>query len=603
MDMGWSARHSYRMEADAYITSLRRAEAELLAGRLDSARIYVEESRQAAGNHPDVLHVLALVERKSGNLAAAEKAFAAAIRLAPKNPKLLMNFANFLQAMGKREDALELYDRAMIVAPTAVDIRFNRVLVLTALGRIDEALADTDALLSSLPLEPRLHSIRAVILRAFGRLRDAGEAFDRALELDPEHQLALHGRAQIARDRDEEGTVECYRRALRSYPADTDLILGLAEALEAEGLADQAIATLEEVVAANGSWINGHAALARTRWEVSKGPEFVRDLESALKADPGNGPLWSILATTLAGADLPAAAAQAAAEGVHATEGDIRLKLLEAFLVSEAGETARADQLFAALPPDVPGREFSEARHALRAHRFDQAAALLDKARAESPWDIAVWAMTGLVWRLTNDPRSEWLNFQRGLVRQLNLGLNSEEIEKLAQRLRTLHRTRVRPLHQSLRGGTQSRGRLFEREEPEIASFAQKVREVVERYWRELPPTDSSHPLLRHREQRPIIEGSWSVRLTDGGFHIPHFHPEGVVSSAAYIVVPEGCRTGEGWLEIGGAPADHNLTLEPIATIRPQPGKLALFPSYMFHSTRPFGTGERLTIAFDVVTA
>jgi hypothetical protein len=30
---------------------------------------------------------------------------------------------------------------------------------------------------------------------------------------------------------------------------------------------------------------------------------------------------------------------------------------------------------------------------------------------------------------------------------------------------------------------------------------------------------------------------------------------------------------------------------------------MALFPSYLFHSTRPFGAGERLTAAFDVVAA
>jgi hypothetical protein len=30
------------------------------------------------------------------------------------------------------------------------------------------------------------------------------------------------------------------------------------------------------------------------------------------------------------------------------------------------------------------------------------------------------------------------------------------------------------------------------------------------------------------------------------------------------------------------------------------PGRMALFPSYLFHGTRPFSEGERLTVAFDV---
>jgi hypothetical protein len=34
--------------------------------------------------------------------------------------------------------------------------------------------------------------------------------------------------------------------------------------------------------------------------------------------------------------------------------------------------------------------------------------------------------------------------------------------------------------------------------------------------------------------------------------------------------------------------------------IQPRPGLLALFPSTLFHGTRPFRAGERLTAAFDV---
>jgi hypothetical protein len=43
------------------------------------------------------------------------------------------------------------------------------------------------------------------------------------------------------------------------------------------------------------------------------------------------------------------------------------------------------------------------------------------------------------------------------------------------------------------------------------------------------------------------------------------------------------------------------LNLDPLHMIRPQPGRLALFPSTMFHGTRPFPAGERMTVAFDVV--
>lgn len=582
---------------------LQEAERELAAGRPDNARSALGRAHQADGDSAAFFHLTALVEKSAGNATAAEAAFEAALNLDPANPQLLMNFGNFRQALGQVDQSLELYDRALAQAPEAIDIRFNRLLALTALGRVDEALAEAESLLRTLPAEPRLHSTHGVILRALSRLREAGQAFERALELDPQAPMALHGRAQIAADRDEDAASGWYRKALVSYPNSGDLIIGLAGALEGEGRGDEAATTLEEAVRANPSWIEGQAALARMRWEAGKDEDFIRDLEAALSAEPANGPMWSVLATTLAGADLPAAAAQAASEGVRATDGDTRLRLLQAFLVSEAGDLERADELFAELPTGLPGRHLSEARHALRAHRFDQASKLLDEARQESPWDIAAWAMTSLAWRLTGDLRAQWLNQQPGLIRTLDLDLSPAELDQLAERLRALHRTRVRPLHQSLRGGTQSRGRLFEREEPEIALLATKIREAVDRYWLQLPDADAAHPLLRHRGRKPIIEGSWSIRLTDGGFHIPHFHPEGIISSAAYVVVPESSTSGEGWLEIGAPPPDLELPVQFIESVEPRPGRLALFPSYMFHSTRPFSAGERLTAAFDVVAA
>jgi hypothetical protein len=255
------------------------------------------------------------------------------------------------------------------------------------------------------------------------------------------------------------------------------------------------------------------------------------------------------------------------------------------------------------LPQDFPNLKFSEARHALRSGRIDHASQLLEGARQETPWDIGAWAMTSLAWRLAGDPRASWLNDQPGFVSILELELEPDAIAGIAERLRTLHRTQTHPLHQSLRGGTQTRGRLFERSEPEIVLLASKVRDAVGRYWNELPPADASHPLLRHRGGQPLIEGSWSVRLTGGGFHVAHCHPLGIVSSAAYLVVPDAKSEMEGWLEIGCAPAELSLPIDPLRRIEPSPGRLALFPSYLFHGTRAFAEGERMTAAFDVVTA
>jgi hypothetical protein len=119
-----------------------------------------------------------------------------------------------------------------------------------------------------------------------------------------------------------------------------------------------------------------------------------------------------------------------------------------------------------------------------------------------------------------------------------------------------------------------------------------------------LPPVDPRHPLLKYRNAQMAFGPSWSVRFTGSGHHAAHFHPGGILSSACYISLPEDIADSEeqrGWLEIGRPPVELGVDVSPLAIFEPKPGRLALFPSFLFHGTRPFEGGERLTVAFDLV--
>ncbi|HEX8217392.1 MAG TPA: tetratricopeptide repeat protein [Allosphingosinicella sp.] len=576
-----------------------RAEQSFVAGRIDEARADLLRVQTAAGPHPAVLHLLAMVEAKRGAGAAARSAFEAALRLAPRDPQLLNNFANFLAAQGEADGALEQYEQALAAAPAFHEARYNRALLLQKTGRLDEALAELERAAAGRPGDAKLLSAQGSVLLALGRLRNAADAYDSALAADPNRATAAAGRARVAMERGEEAAPALYRRALALRPGDPELQLNLAEALEAEG-DPEAVPTLAAAVAARPSWADGQKVLARMRWEAGEGRAFTRDLEKAIEAAPGDRELWLAYASALAEADLNAEAAETAARARAAVGDDPSLVLLEAIRASEAGQIERADHLFASLSDDLAERSILEARHRLRTGDYERAGLLLERAREEQPWDIGTWALTGLHWRVTANPRTEWLLGQPGLVDARSLPFDSDELAATAARLRSLHRTRAHPIGQSVRGGTQTRGQLFERGEAEIAALKEAIAQAVGEYWDRLPPADASHPLLRHRDKRPLVKGSWSVRLTDGGFHTSHFHPEGALSSACYFVVPESQSPMEGWLELGGPPGGLDVPVEPLHRIEPAPGRMALFPSYLFHGTRPFSSGERLTVAFDV---
>jgi hypothetical protein len=283
--------------------------------------------------------------------------------------------------------------------------------------------------------------------------------------------------------------------------------------------------------------------------------------------------------------------------------GDERFAIMEASYWSSAGDTDRAEQLFSTMPE--ARMPVALARHWLKTRepeRVDRLLAPLVEGPERS--NITAWGVLGLAWQWLGDDRAYWLHGQPGLIQTIDLGLSEAEIAAAVSRLRTLHTAQAHPIGQSIRGGTQTRGDLFHRLEPEIRCIRDTIRNAIESYRAALPPADPRHPLLSHRDAPLPFGGSWSVRLTAGGHHVAHIHPTGVLSSASYWVLPPASPDDprSGWLELGGAPIDLlDIPLEPIARIEPRIGMLALFPSTLHHGTRPFPAGERLTVAFDVL--
>jgi uncharacterized protein (TIGR02466 family) len=127
---------------------------------------------------------------------------------------------------------------------------------------------------------------------------------------------------------------------------------------------------------------------------------------------------------------------------------------------------------------------------------------------------------------------------------------------------------------------------------------------VIEQYIRALPD-DATHPFLRRKSDEFSYFGAWSCRLRSSGFHTNHVHPQGWISSAYYVAVPDVAadETGrQGWLKFGESNLELSERDRPELFVQPKVGRLVLFPSYFWHGTVPFTSSEeRLTIAFDVV--
>ena len=582
---------------------LRRAEAAFAGGDYPAARSGLQFLIRAAGEQVPLLHLLALSEQRLGQTAEAAAAFRRALALAPREAGLHHDFAHLLSDGGAFAEAIEHYTTALRLRPGWPDAIRSLAATLQQAGREADGLALLDELIRRHPQDAIARTSRGRFLLAAGNAAAAARDFDAALEIDPNRPLALKGSAKAALEQGESDATTRYRRALALAPDDRELRLGLAEALEAEGDPDGS-RLLAEAVKHQPDWVEGHQILARMRMEQGRPEELDASYREALAGRPADRALHLSRAAVLASAERYEDALSAIRDAQRAIGRDPDTMLREASYAAEAGADVAATQIFSQLAGHRPAR-IPHARHLLRTGDPEQARLLLESVITEEVGNIAAWALLGLAWRVVGDPRHDWLSLQPQLWAARDLPIAPDEVERLARLLRTLHRTMAHPLGQSLRGGTQTRGRLFLRSEPELAAIRGLIEAAVLRHVAELPAADTRHPLLRLRDRPFVLAGSWSVRLTGGGFHVSHIHPEGALSSALYIVLPEEVAKDpaqSGWLEIGRPPAGLNLDLPALATIEPKPGRLALFPSYMFHGTRPFSEGERLTIAFDVTT-
>ncbi len=152
---------------------------------------------------------------------------------------------------------------------------------------------------------------------------------------------------------------------------------------------------------------------------------------------------------------------------------------------------------------------------------------------------------------------------------------------------------------------------LAEETSPAIAMLVQLILETIEHY-RQTLTRDDSHPFLGTIPRQYKLH-LWAVLLHENGQVGPHIHEDSWISGAYYVKLPqlgegkaqsqnEEKANYQGWIEFGQPHQEipfqygkHNYQ------VKPEQGKLVLFPSYYFHQTIPYSDkNERISIAFDV---
>lgn len=582
-------------------------------GDLAAAETRWREALRLAPANADALQLLGLAAKARGDLSEAERLMRASLKARPDQPHVLSNLANVLRALNRAGEALPLWRRAIAIRPAFADAHANLGAALFAMGDREECERCFAAALKFDPRNITALEGMAALLNARDRFSDALAHIDRGLAHAPRN-AQLHkfrGVTLLHLDRHAEA-----REALERARA-----MGLDTAQIDQNLGD-AQQSLGDFVSAIGSYrrtlerqpLNEAvlADLTRLRWRMGEEEPFA-DLDAAAKASPQSSAPHRIKGMLLVGADKLADAAEALSEAVARNPQDAAAQTgLGQTLASlkRFPEAIAAHARALELAPGSDTHRHAYAQTLLMAGDPDQAMREAERTETINPHNQLTHALKGLVWRLKGDAREEWLNDYERFVRPVDLpppeGFRSMEDfnAALEQELIALHRDRQRPIDQTLRGGTQTLGNIFDQDHPLVRRLVPRIEEAIAAYVAGLPE-EMRHPLSRGKDKKRRFSGSWSSRLAACGFHTNHVHPMGWISACYYVALPQAVADTDkrqGWIKFGETDFDVGLGGMVRRAVQPASGRVAIFPSYMWHGTIPFDTAEtRTTIAFDIV--
>ena len=148
--------------------------------------------------------------------------------------------------------------------------------------------------------------------------------------------------------------------------------------------------------------------------------------------------------------------------------------------------------------------------------------------------------------------------------------------------------------------GWHSEDDLFQRQEPGCLRLRQHMLDGVRQCTLAVSPEFDF-------DRYAIQAEGWINVLGRGGLNTPHDHPAWVWSGCYYVKVPEGENDLSGSIEFFDTRTNvRTLTVDGAAcfaskfVMKPKPGMLLVFPSYLRHWVYPNDSDEeRVTVAFN----
>ncbi len=583
-------------------------------GELVNARGKYEAFLGTQPKHPVALQLLGLLHSQQGSLDKAIEYMRASLAQYSNQPEVLNNLGNALAAAGRHEEAVQSYRSALQLSPKYLDAWRNLGLTQAGLGQDEDA---EKAFQRCLELEVNDAAACLGLANLYQADNDIDRAIhflERALRINPDFAEAHHNLGVCLRRKHKSSeAISHYEKAISLGLDRAELYQNLGSALVDGQDIDAAVNAYLEAIKRNPEDVISHRNLNKLLWEQDALDGHFDSYRSALDRLPRSLPLNVAYALDLFHLERYEEAESRLLNAVgHGLESAEIYSLLGHVCEGMDNWDRALENHARAIASDgvIADQRVSYARALLATQNAKEALRHAEMAASETPFNQRAIAYLGLCWRMLENPADEFINNYQEFVQVYDVPVpdeyqSAEEFNRqLATLLDSLHLGKNHPPEQTLRGGTQTYGDLFDRDEREIRQLVAGLKACIADYIDRLGHNDA-HPLIMRRSDKFEFSASWSVRLQSSGYHTQHIHPLGWISSAYYVQVPAEVSESEshgGGIKFGEP--DINLGWRGLAARKIQPGigQLVLFPSYMWHGTVPFdSTKPRTTVAFDVV--
>ena len=297
----------------------------------------VAQAKTLVAEYPSsslVWNILAVGQKKLGQLADAEKGFLKAVELNPTFVDAYYNLGLVLQEQGKLDEAIAAYQRALEIEPAYAEAHYNMGNALTEQGKLDEAIVAYRRTLKTKPAHAEASNNMGnalkeqgkpdeamaayrnalkikpayadayfnmgVTLQSRGKLNDAIAAYQCALEINPTYAEAYYnmGNVQEAQEKLDEAIL-FYQRTLEIKPTHADAYYNIGNLLQKEGKLNDAITAYQRALEIEPAYVEAHNNMGNALKEQGKLGEAIAAYQRAIAIKPAYAEAFSNMGNAL----------------------------------------------------------------------------------------------------------------------------------------------------------------------------------------------------------------------------------------------------------------------------------------------------------------